>query len=151
MRVINQSRKKQPPAVRLHLNVQNDGEKSRRIVLEGRIGFSRLTAGILPKSQMFVSPTGDYFISGQPGATGLMQVAGVTCSLSVEPQAPTSPSANVKAMLERILAMTVLLWADVFSKEGAKGARRGNASSGAPSPAAVTRRSARPSELRPID
>ena len=57
---------------RLHLNVQSDGEKSRRIVLEGRIGFSRLTGGLLPQSQMFVSPNGEFLITGQPGNSALI-------------------------------------------------------------------------------
>ncbi len=38
---------------RLGLNAQDDNGLRRRIVLEGRIGFSRLTAGLLSKSQMF--------------------------------------------------------------------------------------------------
>lgn len=57
---------------RLALNAQDDNHQSRRIVLEGRIGFSRLTAGLLSKSQMFVSPNGDEVISGQPGSSVLI-------------------------------------------------------------------------------
>jgi uncharacterized protein (TIGR03790 family) len=57
---------------RLRLNVQEDGAKPRRIVLEGRIGFSRLTSGLLPKSQMFVSPSGDALISGQFGNSSMI-------------------------------------------------------------------------------
>jgi uncharacterized protein (TIGR03790 family) len=57
---------------RLRLNAQDDNHQSRRIVLEGRIGFSRLTAGLLSKSQMFVSPTGDELISGRPGSSVLI-------------------------------------------------------------------------------
>jgi len=56
---------------RLILQVQNDGEKFRRIVLEGRTGFSRLTGGLLSKSQMFVSPSGLQVISGEPGKSRL--------------------------------------------------------------------------------
>jgi uncharacterized protein (TIGR03790 family) len=58
---------------RLRLNAQDDNGRRRRIVLEGRIGFSRLTAGLLSKSQMFVSPSGDEVISGQPGSSVLIQ------------------------------------------------------------------------------
>ena len=43
---------------RLRLNAQDDQKRSRRIVLEGRIGFSRLTDGLFPKSQMFVNLAG---------------------------------------------------------------------------------------------
>lgn len=59
---------------RLRLNVQTEGEQFRRIVVEGRIGFSRLTWGIMPKSQMFVSPNGRLLISGQPGQSALINV-----------------------------------------------------------------------------
>ena len=41
---------------RLRLNAQDDQKRSRQIVLEGRIGFSRLTGGLALKSQMFVDP-----------------------------------------------------------------------------------------------
>ena len=58
---------------RLQLNVQTEGERSRRIVLEGRIGFSRLTGGAAPRTQMFVSPDGQVLISGQPGRTALIE------------------------------------------------------------------------------
>jgi uncharacterized protein (TIGR03790 family) len=57
---------------RLHLNVQGDINTPRRIVLEGRVGFSRLTGGLLPQSQMFLSPEGVYLISGQPGTNTLV-------------------------------------------------------------------------------
>jgi uncharacterized protein (TIGR03790 family) len=50
---------------RLRLNVQSPGEASRRIVVEGRIGFARLTGTLGPKSQMFISPDGRSLISGQ--------------------------------------------------------------------------------------
>ena len=60
---------------RLRLKVQTEGERSRQIVLEGRTGFSRLTGGLLPKSQMFVAPSGDFVISGQPGRSALIETA----------------------------------------------------------------------------
>jgi hypothetical protein len=58
---------------RLRLNAQDDQQRSRQIVLEGRIGFSRLTGGLLPKSQMFVNPRGDLLISGKPGGSVLIE------------------------------------------------------------------------------
>jgi uncharacterized protein (TIGR03790 family) len=58
---------------RLRLNAQAAGEPPRRIVLEGRIGFSRLTPGLGPKSQMFVKPDGSVVISGHPGRSILIQ------------------------------------------------------------------------------
>jgi uncharacterized protein (TIGR03790 family) len=58
---------------RLHLNVLNENEKSRRIVLEGRTGFSRISGGTGRQTQMFVSPGGDSVISGQPGNTFLTE------------------------------------------------------------------------------
>ncbi len=58
---------------RLRLNAEADNERPRRIVLEGRIGFSRLTGGLGPKSQMFVNPDGSAFISGQPRMSALVQ------------------------------------------------------------------------------
>ena len=65
---------------RLHMN----GPESRRIVLEGRIGFSRLTWGLFSKSQMFVSPNGDEVISGQPGRSELI----LTKTLESKPITP---------------------------------------------------------------
>jgi hypothetical protein len=58
---------------RLRLNALDDQKRSRRIVLEGRIGFSRLTDGLFPKSQMFVNPAGGTLISGKPGASALIE------------------------------------------------------------------------------
>jgi uncharacterized protein (TIGR03790 family) len=58
---------------RLRLNVQTEGERLRRIVLEGRIGFSRLTGGIGPKTQMYASPNGKVLVSGLPGGTTLIE------------------------------------------------------------------------------
>jgi uncharacterized protein (TIGR03790 family) len=60
---------------RLHLDVQDESEPSLRIVLEGRIGFSRITSGLVSKMQMFVSPAGDAVISGLPGNTSQVNVA----------------------------------------------------------------------------
>jgi len=60
---------------RLHLDVQDDSEPSRRIVVEGRTGFSRITSGLTSKTQMFVSPAGDAVISGLPGSTSQVNVA----------------------------------------------------------------------------
>ena len=59
---------------RLRLNARDDQKGSRRIVLEGRVGFSRLTGGLLPKSQMFVNPRGDTLISGKPGGSTLIEI-----------------------------------------------------------------------------
>jgi hypothetical protein len=69
---------------RLRLNVQTQGEKSRRIVLDGRLGFSRLTGGLGPKSQMFVNPKGDGLISGNPGRAALI----ATETLQAQPITP---------------------------------------------------------------
>jgi uncharacterized protein (TIGR03790 family) len=60
---------------RLRLEARADGEAPRSIVVEGRIGFSRLTGGLGPKSQMFVSPDGQELISGRPGRSTLINVA----------------------------------------------------------------------------
>jgi uncharacterized protein (TIGR03790 family) len=60
---------------RLHLDVQDESEPSRRIVVEGRIGFSRLTSGLVSKTQMFVNPDGDAVISGLPGSTVRIDLA----------------------------------------------------------------------------
>lgn len=57
---------------RLRLNAQDESGQLRRIVLEGRIGFSRLTGGLFSKTQMFVSPSGDELISGRPGNSMLI-------------------------------------------------------------------------------
>lgn len=58
---------------RLGINAQDENHQSRRIELEGRIGFSRLTTGLLTKSEMFVSPSGDELIAGQPGRSMVIQ------------------------------------------------------------------------------
>jgi hypothetical protein len=59
---------------RLRLQARAEGEPSRTIVVEGRLGFARLTGGLGPKSQMFVSPDGNELISGRPGRSVLIQV-----------------------------------------------------------------------------
>lgn len=71
---------------RLHLNVQTEGERSRRIVLEGRIGFSRLTGGTGPKTQMFASPNGQVLISGVPGRNALIDVETLRSQAVTPPQ-----------------------------------------------------------------
>jgi uncharacterized protein (TIGR03790 family) len=60
---------------RLHLNAQDEDQKARRIVLEGRIGFSTISGGVNRQSQMFVSPSGDFVIGGHPGYTYLTETA----------------------------------------------------------------------------
>ena len=60
---------------RFHLNTHAEGEAPRRIVVEGRIGFSRLTGGLGPKTQLFVSPDGSLLISGQPGKSVVIQIS----------------------------------------------------------------------------
>jgi uncharacterized protein (TIGR03790 family) len=60
---------------RLRLNARAEGEPPRRIVVEGRTGFSRLTGGVGPKSQMYVSPDGKTLISGRPGGSFLIETA----------------------------------------------------------------------------
>jgi len=69
---------------RLRLNAQDENRQLRRIVLEGRIGFSRLTGGLFSKTQMFVSPSGDELISGRPGNSSLIQ----TSTLELQPITP---------------------------------------------------------------
>ncbi len=59
---------------RLRLEARADGQPTRTIVVEGRIGFSRLTGGLGPKSQMFVSPDGKELISGRPGRSAFIDV-----------------------------------------------------------------------------
>jgi len=58
---------------RLHLNAQGEGAEARRIVVEGRIGFSRLTGSLEPERQMFVSPDGQSLITGRNGKTFLVE------------------------------------------------------------------------------
>lgn len=54
---------------RLRLKVQNPGETARRIVVEGRTGFSKVAGLMDRQTQMFVSPTGLFVISGYGGTT----------------------------------------------------------------------------------
>lgn len=54
---------------RLRLNVQNPGETARRIVLEGRTGFSKVAGLMDRQTHMFVSPKGLFVISGNGGRT----------------------------------------------------------------------------------
>jgi len=58
---------------RLQLNTRGSGDVPRHIVLEGRIGFSRLTGGIGPKRQLIVNPDGSSLITGQPGRNVIIQ------------------------------------------------------------------------------
>lgn len=58
---------------RVHLNTQSENESSRRIVVEGRTGFSTISGGVTRQSEMFVSPSGELVISGQPGNTYLTE------------------------------------------------------------------------------
>ncbi len=62
---------------RLRLEARAEGQPTRNIVVEGRIGFSRLTGGLGPKSQMFVSPDGKELISGRPVEASLIDIATV--------------------------------------------------------------------------
>jgi uncharacterized protein (TIGR03790 family) len=68
---------------RLRLKAHDDG---RIIVLEGRIGFSRLSGGLLSDSQMFVSPSGEELISGRPGQSKLTRT-GTLESIPIVPPA----------------------------------------------------------------
>ena len=58
---------------RLLLNAQEEGAEARLIVVEGRIGFSRLTGSLEPERQMFVSPGGETLITGRNGKTFLVE------------------------------------------------------------------------------
>jgi len=60
---------------RLHLNAQKGKEPGRRVVLEGRTGFSKVSGGIHRQTQMFVSPNGEFLISGLPGDSVLTETA----------------------------------------------------------------------------
>lgn len=54
---------------RLGLKVQNPGETDRRIVLEGRTGFSEISGLLDRQTEMFTSPRGLFVISGDGGTT----------------------------------------------------------------------------------
>ena len=58
---------------RLRLNSKGEGDLPRRIVVEGRLGFSRLTGGLGSKTQLFVNPDGSSVITGQPGKSALIR------------------------------------------------------------------------------
>jgi uncharacterized protein (TIGR03790 family) len=60
---------------RLHLNVRNEGDTSRRIVLEGRNGFATISGGLQRQIMMVSSPGGDLVIAGAPGNTLLVETA----------------------------------------------------------------------------
>jgi len=60
---------------RLQLSTRDRADLPRHIVLEGRIGFSRLTGGLGPKRQLFANPDGSSVISGQPGGNVIIQTA----------------------------------------------------------------------------
>jgi hypothetical protein len=74
---------------RLRLNVLNTEKRSRHITLEGRIGLSRLSWGLLPKSQMFVSPNGKVLISGVPGVDGLTSIDTLQTRMITPPKGTT--------------------------------------------------------------
>ncbi|MBI2815775.1 MAG: TIGR03790 family protein [Acidobacteria bacterium] len=99
---------------RLHLNVQSSGEKSRRIVLEGRTGFSRITGGVLPKSQLIVSPDGEQVITGVPGNEAVIN----TESLRLQPISFRSGWALAGAEFAPDGQHAVLLFADPQRKAG---------------------------------
>ena len=100
---------------RLLLNARDDQKGSRRIVLEGRIGFSRLTGGLLPKSQMFVNPRGDLLISGKPGGSVLIE----TETLRARNFAPSNGLAVVGAEFSPDGARIALALLDPQQKKGA--------------------------------
>jgi hypothetical protein len=52
---------------RLKLGSQSGAVDPTQIVIEGRIGFSRLTGSLEPETQMFVSPDGQTVVTGRPG------------------------------------------------------------------------------------
>jgi uncharacterized protein (TIGR03790 family) len=58
---------------RLHLNAQGERADERRIVVEGRVGFSRLTGSLEPARQMFVSPDGQSLITVRNGKAFLVE------------------------------------------------------------------------------
>jgi uncharacterized protein (TIGR03790 family) len=60
---------------RLHLNVQNEDEKTRRVVLEGRTGFSAISGGVHRQTLMAVSPGGELAITGRPEDAYLTETA----------------------------------------------------------------------------
>jgi uncharacterized protein (TIGR03790 family) len=71
---------------RLHLAVQDEHNTGRKIVVEGRTGFARVTGGLWPKSQMAVSPGGETVIWGLPGRSLMVQTASLRSSTISPPQ-----------------------------------------------------------------
>jgi hypothetical protein len=57
---------------RLRLKIQDGGAAARAIVVEGRIGFSKLTGSLSSQSQLFLSPGADHLISGKLGRSMLL-------------------------------------------------------------------------------
>ncbi len=99
---------------RLHIDAQADNRQVRRIVLEGRVGFSRLTTGLFSKSQMFLSPGGDELISGQLGRSVLIQ----TSTLESKPITPPSGFAVAGAEFSPDGARIALTLLDPQQKTG---------------------------------
>lgn len=60
---------------RLNLDVDESGELSRRIVVEGRAGFSLLARTAARQIQMFPSPKGTFLVGGAPAAPFLIETA----------------------------------------------------------------------------
>ena len=60
---------------RLRLSVKNPGETDRRIVLEGRTGFSKIAGLLERQTQMFISPRGLFAIGGNAGYAILTKTA----------------------------------------------------------------------------
>lgn len=60
---------------RLHLEVQDGSPNPRNIVLEGRIGFSRLTTGLGTKTLLSPSPSGDVVASGIVGGIAVIETS----------------------------------------------------------------------------
>ena len=100
---------------RLRLNAQDNQKRSRQIVLEGRIGFSRLTGGLPPKSQMFVNSRGDALISGKPGDSTLIE----TETLRPQNITPSNGLAVVGAEFSSDGARIALTLLDPQQKKGA--------------------------------
>jgi len=100
---------------RLHLEARAANEPARRIVVEGRIGFSKLTGGLGPKSQMFVSPDGKELIYGRPGRSALIQIG----TLRVQPLNPPQGFGLTKAEFSPDGGHVALTIVDPKKKEGA--------------------------------
>jgi hypothetical protein len=90
------------------------GDTPRRIVLEGRIGFSRLTGGIRPESQLFVNPEGSLLITGQPGRSLLVH----TNTLQTQPLRMPDGLALANAEFASDGAHLAISLLDVQKKQG---------------------------------